>query len=62
MAKDRLAPCEYYVCAGECKRGRDASQHGYCQKCAKYKPRKGSKKIVRELKHKYKKEKYKFLS
>ena len=22
MAKDRITPCLYYVCAGECKKGR----------------------------------------
>ena len=59
MAKDRLAVCEYYICKGECKKNRDAEQNGYCQTCNKYKPRKGSKRIVRELKNKYKKEKEK---
>jgi len=37
--KDRITPCESYVCKGECKKGRDADHHGYCQKCNKYKPR-----------------------
>ena len=39
MAKDRLTPCLYYVCKGECKKGRDAEHVGYCQHCDKYKPR-----------------------
>ena len=39
MAKDRLTPCLYYICKGECKKGRDADQNGFCQKCDKYKPR-----------------------
>ena len=39
MAKDRITPCLYYVCAGECKKGRDAEHNGYCQKCNKYYPR-----------------------
>ena len=39
MSKDRLTPCFYYLCKGECKKGREASHHGYCQKCDKYKPR-----------------------
>ena len=39
MAKDRLTPCLYYVCKGECKKDRDADHGGYCQKCDKYKPR-----------------------
>lgn len=39
MAKDRLTPCLYYICKGECKKDRDADYGGYCQKCDKYKPR-----------------------
>ena len=41
MAKDKLAPCIYYKCKGECSKNREASHKGYCQKCNKYKPRKG---------------------
>ena len=39
MAKDRLTPCLYYICKGECEKNRDAEHNGYCQKCDKYKPR-----------------------
>lgn len=39
MAKDRIEPCTYYICKGECVKGRDADYNGYCQKCGKYKPR-----------------------
>lgn len=39
MAKDRITSCLYYVCAGECSKGREANHNGYCQKCDKYKPR-----------------------
>lgn len=39
MAKDRLTPCKYYVCAGECAKGREAEFSGYCQRCDKYIPR-----------------------
>ena len=39
MAKDRETPCLYYICMGECKKGRDANHWHYCQKCDKYKPR-----------------------
>ena len=39
MAKDRLTPCLFYVCKGECKKRRNAEHSGYCQKCDKYKPR-----------------------
>lgn len=36
MAKDRETPCKFYICAGECKIGREANHNGYCQKCDKY--------------------------
>lgn len=39
MSKDRIEPCKYYVCQGECEKGRDAEHNGYCQKCGKYEPR-----------------------
>lgn len=39
MAKDRITPCLYYVCKGECKKGRESDHNGYCQRCDKYKPR-----------------------
>ena len=58
MAQDRLASCENYICKGQCKLGREAEQNGYCQHCNKYRARKGSKRVVRELKHKYKEKRY----
>ena len=39
MAKTRETPCMYYICAGECKKGREAEHSGYCQRCDKYRPR-----------------------
>jgi len=39
MAKDRLTPCKFYICKGQCSKGRDADHYGYCQKCDKYYPR-----------------------
>lgn len=39
MAKDRIEPCESYICKGQCKKGREADHNGYCQKCNKYRPR-----------------------
>ena len=39
MAKDRIEPCMYYICAGKCEKGREADHNGYCQKCKKYVPR-----------------------
>ena len=37
--KDRETPCLYYICKGECTKGRNAEYKGYCQHCDKYKPR-----------------------
>ena len=31
MAKDRIEPCESYVCEGKCKKGRIAEHNKYCQ-------------------------------
>ena len=39
MAKDRETPCMYYICAGQCKKDREAEHNGYCQRCDKYYPR-----------------------
>lgn len=39
MAKLRETVCIYYEAAGQCKKGREASHQGYCQKCDKYYPR-----------------------
>lgn len=39
LAKDRITPCLYYICAGKCQKGREAEHNGYCQKCDKYKTR-----------------------
>lgn len=36
MTADRQTPCLYYICAGQCIKGRKAD---YCQKCGKYRPR-----------------------
>lgn len=55
--KDRNSPCVYYECKGKCSKGRVAEQNGICQKCSKYKPRKGFKDVGR-IKRKKEKEKY----
>jgi hypothetical protein len=39
MAKDRITPCKFYICYGECEKKRDADIFGYCQTCDKYQPR-----------------------
>ena len=48
MAKDKETPCLYYVCAGECEKGRKAEHNGYCQKCDQYVPRAKEKHINRK--------------
>ena len=39
MAKMREEVCRFYIAFGQCEKGRDASQKGYCQKCSQYEPR-----------------------
>ncbi|RKJ07162.1 hypothetical protein D7X87_00450 [bacterium D16-54] len=39
MARDRETVCMYYMAAGQCKKGREASHTHYCQRCDKYMPR-----------------------
>lgn len=39
MAKDRIEPCKFYICEGQCTKNRSASHKSYCQKCSKYVPR-----------------------
>ena len=48
--KDRLEPCLYYICKGECTKGGSAAQRGICQTCKKYRPRKGIKVIDKRRK------------
>lgn len=50
--KDRLAPCIYYICKGQCKYNKDAEQNKLCQHCDKYVPRKGFKKSDKRRKEK----------
>lgn len=59
MSRDKLAVCRYYISKGNCELGKRAEQNGLCQHCKNYQPRKGSKRVVRELKHKIKEKKYK---
>lgn len=39
MAHYRETVCMYYIAAGQCKKGREASHEHYCQRCGKYMPR-----------------------
>lgn len=41
MAKDRLAPCQYYECFGKCSKDKEVDHKGLCQHCNKYQSRKG---------------------
>lgn len=40
--KDRTIICEYYICAGSCAKGKEASFATTCQHCKKYMPKAGS--------------------
>lgn len=40
--KDRVIPCEFYICKGKCSKDRDAEFWGICQTCPKYQPKKGA--------------------
>lgn len=31
--------CKYYICKGECEKGREAEHKGICQHCTKYEPK-----------------------
>lgn len=35
--KDRLIPCKFYICAHQCKKGKDAVINSTCQHCSLYK-------------------------
>ena len=39
MAKDRITPCKFYICEGECEKGRKSELSGYCNHCKLYKAR-----------------------
>ena len=39
MAKDRLRVCKFYVCEGNCTKGREAKYMKYCNRCDKYQAR-----------------------
>ena len=41
--KDRVYVCQYYICHGSCKKGKDAVVDGLCQHCQLYVPNKNTK-------------------
>ena len=57
MAKDRIAPCIYYVCKGEtCQKGFKEVDLHKCKTCSKYRPHKSNKKME-SIKNKRQKDK-----
>lgn len=43
MAKERTRQCTYYVCEGQCLKGRDGTFHKQCQICNKYQAKAGAR-------------------
>ena len=43
MAKVRERACQFYICEGNCKKGREGTFYGQCQTCDKYNPAKGAR-------------------
>lgn len=39
MAKDRLTVCKFYICEGNCTKGREGTLNNYCQRCSLYQVR-----------------------
>ena len=39
MSKERQTPCKFYVCEGDCEKGREATHNKYCQHCKLYQAR-----------------------
>ena len=54
MAHYREAPCIYYICKGQCSKGKEAEQTKLCQHCDKYRARKGFKKSDKRYKERNK--------
>ena len=43
MAKTREIVCEFYVCEGQCSKGREGTFNKSCQTCQKYRKKPGAK-------------------
>lgn len=50
MAKDREIACKFYVCEGECSKGREGTFRKQCQICDLWDPIKGARPARRNLK------------
>ena len=48
--KDRGVACKFYICEGDCRKGREGTFFGYCQHCDAYNPVRGGKNINPNLK------------
>lgn len=61
MARDRERACKYYICEGNCSKGREGTFRKQCQICSKYDPIPGGqparKDLRREKRDKYLKDK-----
>lgn len=42
MAKTREIVCEYYICEGNCSKGREGTFNKCCQTCNKYRKKPGA--------------------
>ena len=57
MAKTRERVCSFYICEGNCSKGREGTFNHKCQTCDKYLPKPGSRPRRKDLRRE-KKEKY----
>lgn len=52
MARDREISCEFYVCEGECSKGKSGTFRHQCQICSDYKARAGGRPARLDLRNK----------
>lgn len=50
--KDRETACVYYLCEGECSKGREGTFRKYCQRCKLYTPLAGAEPARKDLRRK----------
>lgn len=41
--KDREIMCQFYICEGQCSKGREGTFRKACQHCTKYRPKRGTR-------------------
>lgn len=54
MSKTREVACKFYICEGECSKGREGTFRRKCQVCDLYDPIKGGQPARRDLRKKKK--------